>query len=326
MDRAINAHRPLRFSFGMIVFNGEDFLQEVLESIYEFAYEIIIVEGPDRNALPMAGPDGRSTDGTLAILKNFPDPQKKLKIIHGVWQSKDQQCNRFIEEASGDYIWQVDDDEVYKKEDLRKVERLLLQDPEISAVAFQWQNFFKGFDRVMVADQPYEVWRLFRLRPGYRFLTHRPPTVVDPSTGAVMNEIRSLSGRVLAESGIYIYHYSYVFDHQVKNKIRYHANLRLDEQGIGIPALPQWLAGQRWIARPWRTCWHLSWLRELRRRRDRDFHYDYYNKIWLSWDRNPSVVEAQYGVSPSPGPYRRTEPFLGTHPEVIARRLRAEAV
>lgn len=31
----------------MIVFNGESFLHELLESIYDFAYEIVVVEGPD---------------------------------------------------------------------------------------------------------------------------------------------------------------------------------------------------------------------------------------------------------------------------------------
>jgi glycosyltransferase involved in cell wall biosynthesis len=317
--------KSLRFSFGMIVFNGAEFLKEVLASIYDFAYEIIVVEGPDRNALPMAGPDGGSTDDTLTILKNFPDPQKKLRVIRGVWESKDQQCNRFIEEASGDYVWQVDDDEVYKQEDLRRIERLLLEDPEITAVAFQWQNFFKGFDRVMVADPPYEVWRLFRFRPGYRFATHRPPTVVDPSTGAVMNQVKPVSGRVLADSGIYIYHYSYVFDRQVKNKIQYHTKLRLDEQGIGIPALPRWLGRQRWVADQWKRLWGASWLRQLRRRHDAGFHYDYIERIWMPWDQDPLAIELQYGVSPSPGPYRRTQPFKGVHPEVIAQRLK-EAV
>ena len=117
----LGQNRSLRFSFGMIVFNGEAFLREVLESIYDFAFEVIVVEGPDVNALPMAGPDGGSSDGTMDILRTFPDPEKKIKVIRGVWQSKDHQCNRFIEEACGDYIWQVDDDEIYKREDLLKI-------------------------------------------------------------------------------------------------------------------------------------------------------------------------------------------------------------
>jgi glycosyltransferase involved in cell wall biosynthesis len=311
----------LRFSFGMIVFNGAAFLQEVLESIYDFAFEIIVVEGPDRNALPMAGPDGGSADGTMEILSRFPDPKKKIKIIRGVWKSKDQQCNRFIEEATGDYIWQVDDDEIYKKEDLLTVERILLDDPEITAVAFQWQNFFKGFERVMVADPPYEVWRLFRLRPGYRFSTHRPPTVVDPFSGAVMNHLKPFHGHVLAESGVFIYHYSYVFDDQVRDKIRYHTNFRLDEQAAGTPLLPGILSRQPWIARGWKGLWAMPWMRFVRRYLDQGFHYDYFEKIWEQWDLDPEGVESRFGISPSPCPYRRTAAFKGVHPEVISRRL-----
>lgn len=322
---AMERSRCLRFSFGMIVFNGAAFLREVLESIYDFAFEIIVVEGPDLNARPMAGPDGGSTDGTMEILRSFPDPGKKLKIIRGVWQSKDQQCNRVIEEASGDFIWQVDDDEIYKKEDLLKIEQMLLKDPDITAMAFYWQNFFKGFDRVMVANPPYEVWRLFRFRPGYRFSTHRPPTVVDGSSGAVMNHIKPLRGQALAEAGIYIYHYSYVFDFQVRDKIQYHANFRLNEQAVGTPRLPGFLSRRTWIQQVWRNLWAMQWMRSIRRHFDKGFHYDYYEKIWKQWDHDPEGVENRYGISPSPCPYKRTTVFKGVHPEVIRRRLAVKA-
>ena len=321
MDRLKVTGRSLRFSFGMIVFNGAEFLKEVLESIYDIAYEIIVIEGPDLNALPMAGPDGGSTDGTMTILGEFPDPQKKLRVIRGVWESKDQQSNRFIEEATGDYIWQVDDDEVYKKEDLLKVEQFLLDDPEITAVAFHWQNFFKGFDRIMVADPPYEVWRLFRFHSGFRFSTHRPPTVVDPSSGAVMNRLKPLHGYVLADAGIFIYHYSYIFDAQIRDKIQYHTNFRLDEQAVGTPRLPPVLSRHPLLERWWRRLWAKPWLRSLRRYLDTGFHYDYFDKIWKEWDRDPAGVESRYGISPSPCPYRRTTAFKGVHPEGIRRRL-----
>jgi len=321
----LEQNRSLRFSFGMIVFNGEAFLREVLESIYDFAFEVIIVEGPDLNALPMAGPDRGSSDRTMEILRTFPDPEKKIKVIRGVWQSKDQQCNRFIEEASGDYIWQVDDDEIYKREDLLKIEQILLQDPDITAVAFYWHNFFKGFDRVMVAEPPYEVWRLFRLRPGYRFLTHRPPTVVDGSTGAVMNQLKPLRGQALADAGIYIYHYSYVFDFQVRDKIQYHTNFRLNEQEVGMPRLPGVLSRRAWIQEAWRSLWATPWMCFFRQWLDKGFHYDYYEKIWKQWDRDPEGVEAKYGISPSPCPYKRTTVFKGVHPDVIRRRLAMNA-
>ena len=117
-------------------------------------------------------------------------------------------------------LCEIDDDEIYKHEDLEKIEKLLLDDPDRTAVSFYWHNFFKSFNRVMVADPPYEVWRLFRLGPGYVFKTHRPPTVVDPRTGTVMNELNPLRADRLADEGIYIYHYSYMFDRQVQEKMK----------------------------------------------------------------------------------------------------------
>jgi glycosyltransferase involved in cell wall biosynthesis len=315
------AARQLRFSFGMIVFNGETFLREVLESIYDFAYEIIVVEGPDKNGLALAGPDGGSKDRTMEILGQFPDPANKMKVIRGVWKDKDQQSNRYIKEATGDYVWHIDDDEVYKPEDLHKVERFLMGDQEITAVSFHWQNFFKSFDRVMIAEPEYEVWRLFRLRPGYVFKTHRPPTVIDPGTGVAMNDVQPLRGHQLAAAGIYIYHYSYIFDQQVKEKIEYHANYRLREMGVGIPPMQDRFGKSELARKLWQKLWMSKALLPLRKKADTGFHYDYFEKIWKAWNDDPEGIEEQYGVSPSPGPYRRTTRFTGTHPAVISERF-----
>src|SRR5258708_25888879 len=98
----------------MIVFNGETFLQELLESIYDFAYEIVVVEGPDQNSLPMAGPDGGSTDRTLEILRSYPDPKRKLRGIRGTWRDKDEQSNPYMDEVFGDYILQGDEHDIHK--------------------------------------------------------------------------------------------------------------------------------------------------------------------------------------------------------------------
>jgi glycosyltransferase involved in cell wall biosynthesis len=310
----------LKISFGMIVFNGDTFLREVLESIYDFAFEIIIVEGPDQNALPMAGPDGASRDRTMEIIENFPDPLKKIRVIRGIWENKDQQSNRFIIEATGDYIWQVDDDEVYKPEDLQKIEELLLADPKITAVSFYWQNFFKTFDRVMVADAPYEVWRLFRLKPGYVFKTHRPPTVIDPVTGMEMNSVRPLRGAELANMGIYIYHYSYMTDRQVFDKIKYHSNYRLREAQAGIPAIALIDRSSR-LQRIWKRLWQTRILLPLRKRMDKGFNYSYVHQVWRQWDVDPIGVEESMGISPSPGPYRRTQSFTGSHPKSMSERV-----
>jgi hypothetical protein len=119
-----------------------------------------------------------------------------------------------------------------------------------------------------------------------------------------------------------MYHYSYVYDQQVLGKIQYHTNYRLGQLGVGIPRLPGFLARTGWVDRVWKAAWNHPLGRTLRRGRDQSFHYDYLDKIWAPWDRDPTGIEARYGVSPGPGPYRRTAPFTGTHPEVILRRLR----
>ena len=314
------ASRKLKFSFGMIVFNGDTFLKETLESIYDFAYEIIIVEGPDRNAVCMAGPDGGSSDSTMDILEHFPDPLKKIKIIRGTWQNKDEQSNRFISEATGDYIWQVDDDEVYKEEDLFEVEELLINDPEITAVSFYWMNFFKNFQTVMVADPPYEVWRLFKLKSGYRFRTHRPPTVYDPVTGVELHSVKPLHGEELARRGIYIYHYSYLTDKQVRDKICYHTNYRLKECGAGIPDIG--IANKcEWLDRFWRLVWSCRIFTPLRKKMDRGFNYSYMENVWGSWEFQREEVESSFGVSPGLGPYRVTKKYVGRHPRSMTFRV-----
>ena len=71
----------LKFSFLMIVFNGDDFLHQSLESVYDFAHEIFVIEGAVKEAWPIANVDGSSTDNTIQVLNDFPDPLKKIKII-----------------------------------------------------------------------------------------------------------------------------------------------------------------------------------------------------------------------------------------------------
>ena len=312
--------RKYRFSFGMILFNGDAFLKEALESIYDFAYEIIIIEGSDMNAVCMAGSDGGSADNTMRILENFPDPLEKIRIIRGSWKDKDEQSNRAISEATGDYYWQIDDDEVYKEQDLLAVEELLEDDPDITAVSFEWMNFFRNFNTVMIANPPYEVWRLFKIGPGCRFKTHRPPTVFDPLSGQVLNLVKPLRGSALAERGIYIYHYSYITDKQVKEKIAYHTNYRLRECNAGIPFLSFFSKYPNW-ENSWKRLWRHRIFYSLRKKFDSEFNYSYLHNVWAKWEMDPESVETRFGISPGAGPYRGTTRFSGSHPRSIEMRL-----
>ena len=105
----------------MIVFEGDYVLKECLESIYPYATQILIAEGP----VEFWQSQGRttSTDKTNEILENFPDPENKISIVHGQFSEKDEQCNAYMQFLKDDidYLWEVDSDEVYKKSDIEKV-------------------------------------------------------------------------------------------------------------------------------------------------------------------------------------------------------------
>jgi hypothetical protein len=216
-------------TFGIIVLNGEPFTRYNLRALYPFAHEIIVVEGAAPAAANIATPDGHSTDGTLEMLYRFKaeqDPENKVQIVvrDDFWSEKDEQSQAFAERATGDYLWQVDIDEFYKPEDMRAVLEMLHDNPEITAISFKTITFWGGFDYITdgwFLRRGKEIFhRLFKWGPGYRYVTHRPPTVYDPQ-GRDLRGLRWIDGHQLARRGILLYHYSLAFPRQVLDKCDY---------------------------------------------------------------------------------------------------------
>jgi len=220
-----------RISFGIIVLNGEPWTRYNLRALYPFAHEIIVVEGAVEKARAAATPDGHSTDGTLEVLQRFKaeeDPEDKVQIVtrDGFWDEKDEQSQAYAERATGDLLWQVDIDEFYLPGDMRTVIALMAHCPDVTMISFKTVTFWGGFG--YIADGWYlrrgsgVFRRLFRWGPGYRYLTHRPPTVLD-AQGRDLYRLGLLDGNRLArEQSIYLYHYSLVFPRQVQEKSAYY--------------------------------------------------------------------------------------------------------
>ena len=78
----------MKIAFGMIVFEGDYVLRECLECVYPYAEQILIAEGP----VTFWQQQGKTTseDKTNWILANFPDPDNKIKVIHGQFSEKDE--------------------------------------------------------------------------------------------------------------------------------------------------------------------------------------------------------------------------------------------
>jgi len=279
----------MKLAFGMIVFEGDYVLKECLEQVYPYATQILISEGPVR----FWQERGRitSTDNTNKIIDEFPDPDGKITIIHGQFDEKDEQCNSYINHLRNDidYLWNLDSDEVFKKKDIEKtIEFLNKHQP--TSVGIRSKSFYGGFDNYLTGFELKKdnFLRIFRVVEGSRWMTHRPPTIQYPPNSNIIKKHID-SDTFYKETGVEIYHYSYVFPKQVKNKIEYYR-----EKVSGLKCIE-----------------------------------DYYNRIYLPWIKSDEIsrfeIEREFaGVHEFKPQYRGdcyTAEFTGKHPISIEKVL-----
>ena len=274
-----------KICFTMIVFNGDYVLKENLESIYPFADSIIISEGPVKHYQKLGFTS--STDKTVEIIENFPDPEGKIKLLQGQWASKDAMCDAHTAHLTGDFVWHVDSDELYKPEDMEMVIKYLTDHDDCYSMAFKLRSFYGGLDRYISGfEENFEVHRIQRIIPGQsKWLTHRPPTMIWPPTGKKCRDMGHVDFHTTDSWGIRIYHYSHVFPTQVKAKMNYY--YQRDPNGI---------------------------------------IQDYWNSLYVPWMRANTEAEKLQIEQPTKGvqewlPHRRgpafTKKFEGIHPKSI---------
>jgi hypothetical protein len=229
----------IKISFGIIVLNGQPFLEYNLRALYPFAYQIIVVEGAVRAAESLATADGHSTDGTLQMLREFQrenDPEGKLLVVtaadegykDGFWPEKDEMSQAYAKRITGDWLWQVDSDEFYRSEDMQSIAAQLEADTSVTTVSFPYLEFFGSFRSYITGQwHIYEhplFHRLFRWGPGYRYVNHRPPTVIDHE-GSDLREKHWLRNPQNNGLPVTLFHYSYVFPRQARQKVGYYSNV-----------------------------------------------------------------------------------------------------
>lgn len=228
---------PVKISFGIIVLNGEPFTRYCIKALYPHAHQIIVSEGACEGARSIASESGHSIDGTLEILKVLKaeeDLENKLIIVtaedeghpDGFWPGeKDEQSMAYAKRANGNYLWQVDIDEFYKENDIISIKKILEENPEVTAMSFKQIQFWGGFeynvDSWYLRRGMNEFHRLFKWDIGYKYLTHRPPTVLNEN-GQDTRSIHWLGKKDTMSMGIYLFHYSFVFPKQVKEKALYY--------------------------------------------------------------------------------------------------------
>ncbi len=273
-----------RISFGIIALNAMPLLEYNLRALYPVAHEIVVAEGAVRSANSLASEEGHSVDGTLEMLREFQskhDPERKLRILSaaeegysdGFWPEKTEMSRAYTKHVSGDWLWQVDSDEFYLEEDLVAIAKQLEED-EIDTVSFPYIEFFGGFGSTING-----VWhkyhqplchRVFRWGPGYEYVSHRPPTVLDDEK----RDLRSKKWLAKPKNDgkpVVMYHYSYVFPKQAEQKVGYYSsvdwttafreNQRWYQESYLNLRRPMFLGEKGWP--------HLQWLEPFKGRQPR---------------------------------------------------------
>ena len=276
----------MKIAFGMIVFEGDYVLKQCLEQVYPFASQILIAEGP----VSYWQRQGRTTslDNTNQILDSFPDPENKIKIVHGQFNEKDDQCRAYMQHINEDidYIWNLDSDEIYTTNDLKKIISFLSKENPTS-VGIRSCSFYGGFDNYLTGFELNRdnFLRIFRYTKGSTWLTHRPPTIKYPIDSNITKKHID-SEMLYNELGVQMYHYSYTFPDQVFKKVNYYKDSVSRQNCID----------------------------------------DYFNRVYLPWvGGQQQLIEKEFMGVHEFKPHVRgecyTEKFIGDHPESILRDL-----
>ena len=210
-----------KHSFGIIVHNGASFVGLAIQSVYDVAHEIIVIEGCEPEALFLATPDGLSVDGTENVMQSIADPAKKIVYIRGgKYRTKTEQCNEYMKRVTGDFIWELDSDELYTCEDVVRMDALLAKGM-YEAVEIPFWHFWRDtFHVARGTSWEIPIRRIFKFQKGDLYKTHRPPEICRKPWA----EMKVLPATLLRQLNLYCFHYGFIENHRTKWKVAYHCN------------------------------------------------------------------------------------------------------
>ena len=120
-----------------------------------------------------------------------------------------------------DYIWIADVDEFYHYEDIKTI-RKQLEKHEYTYVEFYFNNFWKRLNTIAVGGVKWgfniSVGRIFKYHKGAMFTEHRPISLLGEN-GVDVQFINPMP----LQSDIKCFHYSFINDTLVKEKMMYYA-------------------------------------------------------------------------------------------------------
>lgn len=185
-------------------YNSEEYLWYVLKSIYDWSDFLVIIDGAFNSRIPYPV----SQDQTETIIKNFLDPKNKIRFERGAARSQIEQRQKAVKYLRGyDWLFLVDDDEIYKQEELRNLRAFLAKTKE-DAFKIGGFTFFNSFEWYRWVADP----RVWRVKPGMQFIG---------SNNLTGKDAKYLREEMEVVPSVRKYHYSYV-----RSVKRFHIRVR----------------------------------------------------------------------------------------------------
>jgi hypothetical protein len=129
----------------MICYYGPT-VQQAIASVYDHVDEVIIAYGPTElwKKVP--------PDGSLDLIKSFPDPHKKIKLItKKVWKNKQEMRQACQKKMTGNYLLIIDADEIY-----HDVDKWIAKAPDYGCP--RWVHFWHDQDHYVVDAPGMDRW------------------------------------------------------------------------------------------------------------------------------------------------------------------------
>jgi len=172
-----------KISVVLAVFNEENNLKQCLESVKDLAWEIVIV-------------DGGSQDKTLDIAREFNAKIIKTDNPPVFHINK----NKAIDVAKGDWVFQLDADEIVTGELAKEIEQVTSSESDINGYWIPRKNFFLG--RFLTKGGQYPDYTLRLYRKGLGRLPAKDvheQASVQGKTGYLKNDLLHLRDRNFSE-------------------------------------------------------------------------------------------------------------------------------
>lgn len=217
MKQISNILREVNFDFSktklvkcVAAHNEADWITFNLANNYD-EYDIIrVVEGAVQGR-PNSTPDGHSTDNTLELIRNFPDPQGKIELytLDRPFKSLEEQKQMFLDVANeGEWLFIVDCDEFYLDGDVNKIRRFIHKHPSATEFVPTFLHFYRDFFHVRDFEGEWNLWhqRVIAYRPGMRYHTHPVATYRDGTCSYFDKDHQFTRWQM---PGLYIFHYGH---------------------------------------------------------------------------------------------------------------------